>query len=110
MAEDAHSIELERLERQLATRDSILHFAHAGVSMVGALILAGAAAKLFWDSHRTPVLGWGAAILAVSGAVYCVQRYRKGQRALRTEMAQFESMKSLRRAMGLDDPSALLPR
>jgi hypothetical protein len=110
MADEDRLQQLQRLERDLESRDSILHFAHSGGAMVMALILAGAAAKLFWDSHRIPILGWLASALSLAGAAYSVQQYRRGQRALRAEIEQFESMKSLRRAMGLDDPSALLPR
>ncbi len=49
--------ELERLQKELEARESTLHFAHAGVSFLFALMLAAAAAKLFWDSIRLPILG-----------------------------------------------------
>ncbi len=107
---DAQVQELERLQRELAARQSVLYFAQSGAALVFALILAGAAAKLFWDSLRTPILGRGAAALSVGFATWSVLRYRRGQRTLRSEVERFEALKALRRALRLDDPSALLPR
>jgi len=109
MATDARIQQLEQLQRELESRSSVRHFAHFGVSLVMAMILAGASGKLFWDSIRTPVLGWAAAVLSISAVVYSVSHYRRGKRALEAELARFETLKGLRRTLGLDDPSALLP-
>jgi hypothetical protein len=42
--------------------------------------------------------------------VYGVMRYREGRTVLADELARYETMLELRRRLGLDDPSALLPR
>jgi hypothetical protein len=100
----------ERLQASLATRQSILHFAHAGVSCLVAMILAGAAAKLFWDSVKVPYLGF-LIIAAVLGLVsYGVVHYRKGRRELAEELKRYGDLLELRRKLQLDNPSKLLPR
>jgi hypothetical protein len=100
----------ERLQASLATRQSILHFAHAGVSCLVAMILAGAAAKLFWDSAKVPYLGF-LIIAAVLGLVsYGVVHYRKGRRELAEELKRYGDLLELRRKLQLDNPSKLLPR
>ena len=48
---------LPELQAQLAVRQSITHFARAGVALVASSIFTAAAAKLFWDSIRFPVFG-----------------------------------------------------
>lgn len=102
--------QLERLQEALSTRQSINLFAHAGVSSVVALILGGATAKLFWDSARAPHVAWLGLSLTLGLVVYAVARYRKGRTVLADELVRYESMLELRRRLGLDDPSALLPR
>jgi hypothetical protein len=109
MVADARIQQLEQLQRELESRNSVRHFAHSGVSLILGLILAGAAGKLFWDSIRTPFLGWSVSLLAIGAAVYSVTHYRRGKRALEGELVRFERLKGLRHALGLDDPSALLP-
>jgi hypothetical protein len=104
------TLELERLQKSLESRESTQFFAHAGVSSLAAIILAGAAAKLFWDSVRVPILGFVVSAVSLFLAVYAVSRYRKGKRVLKQEVAQFESLKALRRALQIDDPSAQLPQ
>ena len=102
--------QLERLQEALSTRQSILHFAHAGVSSIVALILGGATAKLFWDSTRAPYVGWLGLALTLGLVIYGVSRYRKGRTVLADELVRYESMMELRRQLRLDEPSALLPR
>jgi hypothetical protein len=102
--------QLERLQESLATRQSILHFAHTGVSFIVALILAGAAAKLFWDSAKVPKLAFVVTALALGLVSYGVVRYRKGRRELAEELKRYGDMLELRRRLNLDNPSALLPR
>lgn len=80
------------------------------MSLVAALIVACAAAKLFWDSQKFPFLGLGAAVVSVSLALYSVVKYRTGKRHLEREMAIFHSVQTLRRSLGMDDPSVLLPQ
>ena len=88
----------------------MVHFAHCGASLLAAIIFAGAAGKLFWDSNKFPWLGWIATALTLFLVAYSVRNYRKGQRALTSELKEFEDLKALRRMLSLDDPSALLPR
>jgi hypothetical protein len=101
--------QLEQLQAELSARSSTFHFAHAGVSMIFALIVAGAAGKLGWDGKHL----WAAfAVGGISVAlwVYGLVHYRIGKGHLRRELERFETLKSLRRTLHLDDPSALLPQ
>ena len=102
--------EFERLQKELESRRSIAHFARTGVSSLAALICAGAAAKLFYDSIRFPILGLIAAVLCVGLVSYAVHHYRTGRRLLKRELEHFESLKALRRTLRIDDPFVQLPR
>ncbi|MFB1482184.1 hypothetical protein [Corallococcus sp. RDP092CA] len=100
----------DQLQESLATRQSTTHFAHAGVSIIAFMLIAGAAGKLFYDSLRTPLLAWGASLLALGLLVYGFISYRKGRAVLLEELSQYEAMLALRRELHLDNPAALLPR
>ncbi len=102
--------QLERLQEALSTRQSTLLFAHAGVSLIVALILGGATAKLFWDSAKAPHVAWLGLAVSLGLSVYALLRYRKGRTVLADELVRYETMLELRRRLGLDDPTALLPR
>jgi len=102
--------ELERLQKELESRRSILHFAQGSGALLLSLICAGAAAKLFWDSVRFPILGVLTATLSLGLAIYALRRYLSGKRLLGHELARFESLKALRRRLHIDDPWADLPR
>ncbi len=101
---------LPELQAQLAVRQSTTHFARAGVALVACTIFTGAAAKLFWDSIRFPVLGAVAVALAVGLVVFAWIQYRRGLVHQRREMELFASLQAVHRALHLDDPGALLPR
>ncbi len=103
--------QLEQVQGELAARRSTLHFAHAAVSLVVGLLLAGATGKFFWDMPEEKQLFGlpGVAAIAVL-LVYAAVRYRRGMQALDSELSRFETLKALRRELRLDDPSALLPR
>ncbi|WP_426751893.1 hypothetical protein [Myxococcus sp. Y35] len=101
---------LDQLQDRLATRHSTTRFAHAGVATVIALLVGGAAGKLFYDSIRTPLLAWAAALLSLGLLVYAFISYRMGRKLLVDELKQYESMLALRSELRLDDPSALLPQ
>lgn len=101
---------LPELQAQLAIRQSTTHFARAGVALVASTIFAGAAAKLFWDSLRFPVLGAGAVVLAAGLVVYAWIQHRRGLMHHRRELELFASLQAVHRALHLDDPGALLPR
>ena len=107
--EDLRS-QLERLQETLSTRQSILHFAHAGVSFISALILAGAAAKLFWDSLKVPYVASGVTALVLGLVSYGLVRYFKGRRELAEELKRYGDLLELRRRLHLDNPASLLPR
>ena len=101
---------LDQLQTELATRASTHHFARAGVSIVAALIVAVAAAKLCWDSPKHYWIGLSVGAVAVALWIRGTLYYRLGKRLLCREIERFELLKSLRRTLGLDDPSALLPQ
>jgi len=102
--------QLERLQDSLATRQSILHFAHTGVSFIVAMLVAGAAAKLFWDSVRVPLLAFAATAVSLGLVCYALSHYSKGRRALAEELKHYEELLEVRRRLKLDNPSQLLPR
>ncbi|MEW6431872.1 MAG: hypothetical protein AB1730_10220 [Myxococcota bacterium] len=103
--------EHDQLMARLSTRQSTEHFAHAAVSTFIGLILAGAAGKLFWDVQMRFV-EWAIAGAAVGVGLllYALVRYLKGHSALAAEHREFVRLSALRRALGIDDPSSLLPR
>lgn len=101
--------EFEQLQRELSVRQSTTCFAQAAVSLIVALIVSGAAAKLFWDSARVPYLGFVAAAVSLGLAAWSVRRYLSGRSHLRQELQRFDRLQALRRSLGLDDPAALLP-
>jgi uncharacterized membrane protein len=101
---------LDQLQESLATRQSTTHFAHTFVSTIAALLLGGAAGKLFYDSLRTPLLAWAITAVSVGLLVHAFRRYRRGRQVLAEELKRYETMLELRRQLRLDDPSALLPK
>jgi hypothetical protein len=106
-----HRAELEKLQAELASRQSITDFAHAAVSMLLALISAGTSARMFFDfSGSEEVYCWMVAALSLGFATYSLTRYLNGRRNLAIELERFAALKRLHRIMGLDDPSALLPQ
>jgi hypothetical protein len=102
---------LDSLQAQLNVRRSVFHFAHAAVSLLIAVIAACTGAKYFWDYQLDdlPVL---AAVLGVSSVlfIYGFVHWALGRRALKRELTLFDELKGLRHDLGVDDPSALLPR
>jgi len=101
---------LPELQTQLASRQSTAYFARTAVALVASAVFSAAAAKLFWDSIRFPVLGALAILLAGGLVVYAWKQYRRAQAHLQTELQLYDSLKDVHRALQLDDPAALLPR
>lgn len=101
--------ELQKLQQELSIRQSTTSFAHSAIALVVALLLSGAAAKLFWDSIKLPYLGILAALASVGLALFAVARYRLGKAQMQTEERRFAELQSLKRTLGLDDPAGLLP-
>jgi hypothetical protein len=102
--------QLEWLQERLATRQSILHFAHAAVSLIVSLTFGGAAVKLFLGSAMVPVLSFAATVVAVGLLIYSLVRYAKGRQELAEELKRYGDLLELRRRLQLDNPSMLLPR
>lgn len=103
-------LELERLQKKLEARQSTMHFAHSGIALLAAVILAGVAAKLFWDALWPPLLGITSAVLSAALVFYGTYRYVTGSRFLKEELRNYELLRALRRSLNIDDPSALLPQ
>ena len=101
---------MEQLQLALSARQSTRSFAQFAVALAVALIVAGAAGKLSWDARGFPYFGLAAAVAAGAIAVWSLRCYRRGMAELRVELERFERWQALRRSLGLDDPSALLPR
>jgi hypothetical protein len=101
---------LPELQAKLAVRRSTTHFARAGVALVASAVFTGAAAKLFWDSIRFPILGALSAVVASGLIVFAWVQYRRGMAHYRREMELFASLQAVHRVLHLDDPGALLPR
>jgi hypothetical protein len=101
--------QLDVLQGELSTRKSTLHFAHAGMSILCSLIIAGTAGKLVWDSSRHWWIGTGVGVFAVIVWLYGWLQYRLGRRHLGLELEGFERLQTLRQTLKLDDPGALLP-
>jgi uncharacterized membrane protein len=102
--------ELERLQELLASRQSTSYFARFAIGLAVAMIVAGAAGKLSWDAPGLPYFGIAAALVAGTLAGWAIRCYRRGMVELKVELERFERWQALRRSLGIDDPSALLPR
>lgn len=101
---------MEQLQAVLASRHSTRSFAQFAIALALAVIVAGAAGKLSWDAKGFPYLGIAAALAAGAVTVFALRCYRRGMAQLKLEIERFERWQALRRSLGIDDPSALLPR
>ncbi len=104
---------LAALQRELASRRSVLHFAHSAVSTILGLIAAGTTSKMVWDLSLKPQLEvfiYPVAAFSFVCFVYGFVRYLVGRVALKKELISFAQLQLLRRQLNLDDPSALLPQ
>ena len=102
--------ELARLQSELASRDSTVHFAHAGVSTLASFIVGGATGKIYLDAGHFWILPQVTGLLTVGLIVYAAVRYTKGRERHVQESARYERMMAIRRELQLDDPDALLPQ
>lgn len=92
----------------LSTRESTRHFAHAAVSVLFAIALAGTAAKLWWDfwpNHPEWVVSCIGLTLLFLG--YAGARLLIGARANGKERVQLDRLRELRKALGVDAPASL---
>ncbi len=104
---------LVALQAELASRRSVLHFAHSAVATILALIAAGTTAKLVWDLDLKPateIFVIPVGLFSVLCFIYGFVRYLYGRRELQKELVSFAQLQTLRRQLNLDDPSSLLPR
>ena len=104
---------LAALQRELASRQSVLHFAHSAVSTILALIAAGTTAKMVWDLDIRPeseIFVYPVAAFSAGCFLYGFVRYLFGRAALKKELVSFAQLQALRRQLNLEDPSALLPQ
>ncbi len=102
--------ELARLQAELASRDSTVHFAHAGVSTMASLILMGATGKMILDAGKVWILPAATGTVSLGLVAYALVRLLKGRVRHREESVRFERMMALRRELELDNPDALLPQ
>jgi hypothetical protein len=94
----------------LSARESTLHLAHGAVSALVCLTFLAASAKLWWDfSEYNPEYYQGALAVSVSAALYAVVRVLVGRVHFKRERIELGRLRSLRRALGVDDPSVMLP-
>jgi hypothetical protein len=103
---------LAALQRELASRASVLHFAHSAVSTILALIAAGTTAKMTWDLDihpETEIFVYPVAAFSMLCFIYGFIRYIWGRSELKRELVSFAKLQALRRKLNLEDPSALLP-
>lgn len=104
-----HRAELEQLQGELETRQSITCYSKAIVACVVALILGGGTLKLFIDSARAPYVAWIGSLLVLGLFTFAVVQTLRGRKAMRDEDVRYRRMMELRQLLNLDDPSALLP-
>ena len=104
-----HRAEFERLQGELASRQSITCYSKAIVACVAALILGGGTLKLFIDSDRAPYVAWLGSLLVLGLFTFAALQALRGRRAMRDEDVRYQRMMELRQRLELDDPSALLP-
>lgn len=104
-----HRAEFERLQGELASRQSITCYSKAIVACVVALILGGGTLKLFIDSARAPYVAWLGSLLVLGLFTFAAIQTARGRKAMRDEDVRYRRMMELRQQLELDDPSALLP-
>jgi hypothetical protein len=108
---DERRRELDRLQAQIATRVSIFHLAHGAVSTILSLMVFGLAALFRWGKNAKATVPWAVPVAGAAALIllYAAWRFWRGYRAHLKEAALFQELRSLRRELKLEDPSALLP-
>ncbi len=107
--------QLAKLQSELGSRQSIIHFAHSAVSLTVAMIFLAAAAKYYYDqfvlltSHHI-FLGVIFVSVAAILIVYSAVRAVIGRSHMKREAVRYAEMMALRTTLKLDDPASLLPR
>jgi hypothetical protein len=109
---DERRRELELLQAQIATRASILHLARGAVSTIFSLMIFGLAGLFRWGKNNiydVADFALPVAVAATALLAYALSSFVLGYRAHLREVALFAELRSLRRELNLEDPSALLP-
>jgi hypothetical protein len=101
--------QLRQLQDELASRRSIVHFAHAAVSTLMTLVAGGLLAHVLYQGQDVR-FAWLLGVLCTVGVSYALVRSWVGRKWLRHEDRRFEALQAVRGALRLDDPEALLPR
>ncbi len=92
----------------LSTRVSTMHFAHAAVSILISVALAGTAAKLWWDFWSTnPEWASGFFGLMALALGYAGLRLWLGARANGKERLLLTRLLALRKELGVDAPASV---
>ncbi len=102
--------ELSKLEPQVGSRDSIVHFARAAISGVVGLLFTAAAIKLYRDSDGFPIFAVGANLVCLVALSYSLVSFLRARKLLVVERERVKRFLELRRIMGLSDPTLDLPR
>ncbi len=112
MTADASALRVQHDEMaaRVASRQSIVHFAHAAVSAFIGLILLGAAGKLWWD-YWSANPEWALSAGSVAGVLlsYAAAQLLFGRHDRAIEARDYASLQALRHQLKLDDPASLLP-
>lgn len=103
--------ELDRLQAQLSSRRSTVHFARMAIALLVAFIFGGASTQVFSDVEGRvgQLLGYGMVGLSLGLVAFAVGSFLIGKGALKRELSSLEELRRLRRELRLDDPAALLP-
>jgi hypothetical protein len=98
--------EHDAVHHTLSDRQSVVHYAHAAVTTLAGLILAGVASKLQWDlGDAYPLVPVPAALFSLVLLGYGTVRWILARRAARREAADIARLTELRVALKLDLPT-----
>ena len=108
MSTDPVRTEHDAVLSSLSTRESTRHFAHAAVSILISVALAGTATKLWWDFWSSNP-EWASSFAALTALVlsYAGLRLILGARANGLERIQLVRLRELRKTLGVDAPASL---
>ncbi len=108
MSTDPVRAEHDAVLTSLSTRVSTMHFAHAAVSILISVALAGTAAKLWWDFWSTNP-EWAIGFFGLTGLAlaYAALRLGLGARANGKERLLLTRLLALRKELGVDAPASV---
>ena len=108
MSTDPVRAEHDAVLTSLSTRVSTMHFAHAAVSILISVALAGTAGKFWWDHWATNPewASWFFGLTALALA-YAGLRLALGARANGKERLLLTRLRALRKELGVDAPASV---